>query len=363
MVGQSFTDHEGEFTVDRERASRVKLAIDYIKEREEAIDGTVLAETRVDPMYLVGRADMSGTVDVQIIGNGVLEIIDYKDGMVPVAAEGNEQMEQYVIGTLAGYKLPINAKYPFDTVRMTIIHPKLMLKGLKPVSYHEMSVSDVMRIIPQIVREGDMTDNRNAPFNPGEKQCKYCAHKGACTALVEKGLSDAGIAFANLDVAKDAANKDPHSLSDEQLREIVESAPLLRGMLDAAEEEALKRMKDGKDVPGLKLVRGRGSNSWAVTEDDLAEKLKKMGVPKEIIWPAKIISPAQIKKAQWEVIRAGQRETKSLSVKQLKVIDDEYIKKSEGSLAVASLSDPRPAVIVNAAPLFSAVDALPSWLS
>ena len=81
MVGAEMSDHDGKFTVDRERASRVKVAIDYIIERKEATGGTVLAETRVDPAYLVGRNDMGGTVDVQIVAEGILEIIDYKDGM------------------------------------------------------------------------------------------------------------------------------------------------------------------------------------------------------------------------------------------------------------------------------------------
>ena len=362
-VGQTLKDHEGEFVVDAERASRVKIAIDYISERAAELDGVVVAETRVQPEHFLGRSDMSGTVDVQIISDGVLEVIDYKDGMNAVEVKGNAQLELYALGTLAQYKLPVNVKYPFDTVRMTIIQPKLTMKGMKAITYHDMPVADVLALIPTIVQQAAATDRPDAPFVPGESQCRYCAHKGACTALTTQAMTSAGITFANLDVAKEAANKDPHTMSEQQLRELVESAPLIRGLLDAAEEEALKRMKAGKPVEGLKLVRGRGGYAWIFGDDDLAEKLKKMGVPKDVIWPTKIISPAQIKKAQWEVTRAGEKEMKSLSAKQLELINKEYIKKSDGALTVAPLSDPRNAVIMDAAPLFTAVDALPSWLS
>jgi hypothetical protein len=50
-------------------------------------------------------------------------------------------------------------------------------------------------------------------------------------------------------------------------------------------------------------------------------------------------------------------------------MEQEYVSKLAGKLTVVPESDGRPAVITNAAPLFSAVEAapaaesLPSWLS
>jgi hypothetical protein len=101
-VGQSLFDHEGQFKVDADRAARVQIAIDYI--RNQSMNGmfTVISETRVDPAHLLGRDDLSGTVDVQIIAGEMLELIDYKDGMGIVSAEGNMQLEQYAYGVLAG---------------------------------------------------------------------------------------------------------------------------------------------------------------------------------------------------------------------------------------------------------------------
>ena len=137
-VGSTLTDHEGEFTVDAARAERVQVALAYIEQRVTEYNGLceVITEKRVDPKWFTGRDDLSGTVDVQVRGPGVLEIIEYKDGMGLVPAEGNLQLEQYALGVLAECKLAWNVpeQYPWQEVRMTIIQPKLALKGMNAIS-------------------------------------------------------------------------------------------------------------------------------------------------------------------------------------------------------------------------------------
>ena len=99
-LGLTFKDHEGEFVVDADRAERVQLAVDYVRGHLVADPlCKIISERRVNPASLVGRDDMSGTVDIQIIsGNGRhVELIDYKDGMGVVEAAGNHQLEQYAV--------------------------------------------------------------------------------------------------------------------------------------------------------------------------------------------------------------------------------------------------------------------------
>lgn len=369
-VGIKLEDHDGVFTVSAEQAQRVDVALDYVLGRvsatliEEGIPAVVLSESRVEPEHFIGRSDCGGTVDLQIISKHVHEIIDYKDGMAPVEVQDNPQLEMYALGALARYKLPVDVQYPVDTIRMTIIQPKMVTKGMPAITSYDISVADLLAKIPQIVAEAAATDAPDAPFTPGESQCKYCPAKGGCSALVNQAMAASGISFQNLDVAKEAAQKEPTELSDEQIKEIMESASLLRGMLDAVEAEALRRFESGKTIEGLKAVRGRGSRGWAFDEEVIAEKLKKMGVPKDVIWPSKVISVAQVEKAQWEATKGGEKVVKKLSDKQLAMITNEYTKTSQGKLTVVPLSDGRPAVTLNAAPLFAPVaDALPSWMS
>ncbi len=382
QVGETFTDHEGTFKVDADRAARVKSAIEYIRERSMNGLFSVISEQKVDPEFLLGRKDLSGTVDCQIIGPDFLELIDYKDGMGVVTAEGNMQLEQYAYGVLAGYKLPVNGAFPFSRVIMTIVQPKLAMKGMKPITSHEVTVKSLMDNIGTIVLQAAATDKPDAPLVPGESQCKFCRAKGSCAALAGNVMKEVGIMFQpvvteTLDVAQQSADKDPAQMDDAQIRQIMEAAPLMRQLLEAVEKEAMRRMESGISIPGLKLVHGRGSRAWALPEEEMAEKLIKMGIPKSAVYETKLVTPAKAEKLTWEK-RDGTKV--SLTDRQLKRMEQEYVTKLAGKLTVAPESDSRPAVITNAAPLFtkienafdklfSAVDAapaaesLPSWLS
>ena len=379
QVGQLFTDHEGSFHVDQARAERVKVAYDYIM--LQSMNGLfkVISEQKVDPEHLLGRSDLSGTVDCQIIGGDTLELIDYKDGMGIVSAEGNLQLEQYAYGVLAGFKLPVNGAYPFKTIRMTIIQPKLALRGMPAITSHDVSASKLLSEMGTIITQAAATDKPDAPLVPGDSQCKFCRAKGSCSALANNVMKEVGIMFQpvvtqTLDVAQQSADKDPSTMDDTQIAQIMEAAPLMRQLLEGVEAEALRRMQAGQTIPGLKLVNGRGSRAWALPEAEMAEKLIKMGIPKGVVYETKLVSPAKAEKLTWEK-RDGTKV--QLTERQLKRMDQEYVAKMAGKLTVAPESDSRPAVIMNAAPLFSAVEAeaikftleqpaaesLPSWLS
>jgi hypothetical protein len=371
QVGETFTDHEGTFKVDADRAARVKTAIEYIRERSMNGMFKVISEQKVDPEFLLGRKDLSGTVDCQIIGPDWIELIDYKDGMGVVSAEGNMQLEQYAYGVLAGYKLPVNGAYPFNTHRMTIIQPKLALKGMKPITSHEVSVRSLLDNMGTIITQAAATDKPDAPLVPGESQCKFCRAKGSCAALAGNVMKEVGIMFQpvvteTLDVAQQSADKDPAQMDDAQIRQIMEAAFLMRQLLEAVEKEAMRRMESGISIPGLKLVNGRGSRAWALPEAEMADKLVKMGIPKGAIYETKLVTPAKAEKLTWEK-KDGTKVT--LTERQLKRMEQEYVSKLAGKLTVVPESDGRPAVVMNAAPLFSAVEAapavesLPSWLS
>jgi hypothetical protein len=394
LTGNSVVDHEGPFVIDAARAERVLVALDYVEKRVAEYNGLckVISETKVDPAFLLGRSDLSGTVDIQIIGGDTLELIDYKDGMNVVTAEGNLQLEQYAYGVLAGYKLPVNGDYPIKTVRMTIIQPKLALRGMPAITSHDVSVRDLLSRMGIIVTQAAATDAPDAPLVPGESQCKFCRAKGSCSALASNVMKEVGIMFMTpqaignaaiktfeksienavdeqfdklrlhpKDVAQQSADKDPTTMDDAQIAQIMDAAPLMRQLLEGVEAEALRRLQAGQSIPGLKLVNGRGSRAWALPEEQMAEKLVKMGIPKGAIYETKLVTPAKAEKLTWAK-RDGSKVT--LTERQLKTMETEYVVKMAGKLTVAPESDGRPAVVLNAAPLFSAVDwSLPSWLS
>ena len=354
FVGQTLTDHDGEFKVDADRAERVQFALDYVS----GCVGTVVSERRVHPDALVGRSDMSGTVDIQVVSDTNLEIIDYKDGMNPVKAEGNHQMEQYAVGAVAematqGKTLPLY-------FTCTIIQPKLRMKGLSGIDSHTYTLGELMVIKGKLIAEAAATDAPDAPYNPGESQCKYCAHGGACTARTTQALSNAGITFANLEVVEQTASKEPTTMTDKQLREVLEAAPLLRQMIEAAETEALRRFEAGQEIDGLKAVRGRGSRNWAHDDEAMESHLKNAGIPKSAMYKTTLISPAQIEKVRW-----SKRDGTVCQVTPAKLLrlQETCVKKSDGKIQIVASADPRPSVTLSAAALFGAVSSdLPSFL-
>jgi len=327
----------------------------------------IVSESKADPGALFGRDDWYGTCDlcIRVFVDGdhltgrcvFVELIDYKDGMNPTDAR--EQLEQYAVGVIASMdRRPL-------TIHMTVIQPKLRMKGMAPITTAAITLGELMQVASTMKDQAAATDAPDAPLVPGEKQCKYCAHKGACSALSTKVLGDSGISFKGIDVATQAADKEPTSMTDQQLREIIEAAPLVRQMIEAAEAEALRRLEQGAVIEGLKAVRGRGSRGWAVTdEQEMADKLKKFGLPKDVIWETKLISVAKAEKAVWTKRDGTQVQ---LTDRQLKTLKSEYTKTSEGKLTIAPSSDPRPAVTLSAAALFQPVEQavtpeLPSFL-
>ena len=366
MVGITMKDHEGEFVVDADRAQRVKVATDYISKRlTESIGmASIYSERRVDPSWLTSRDDLGGTVDVQILDhmNEVLEIIDYKDGMNDAWDSAILQMEQYAVGALSALKIARPNPYPFKTVRMTVIQPKLTLKGGQAIRSVDYPIERVLdEVAKQIVIEAAATDRPDAPLVPGEKQCRYCAHKGACSALASKALQ----VVDRVDLSVSAAEKDPTNMTNDQIVQIMEAAPLMRQLLEGVEKEAQRRLDAGQSIAGLKLVNGKSTRSWKLSEEEMAEKLVKLGIPKGSVYESKLVSPAKAEKLIWTK-RDGTEV--QLSKKQLEMMEREYVVRTTGKPVVALASDTRPAVQLNAAELFTAVEApkpveLPAWLS
>lgn len=354
-VGQTLTDHEGEFTVDRERANRVAIAYSHVQHRVKELDALmVVAESRVDPANLLDRDDCSGTVDVQIHAGTHVDIIDYKDGAGIVSAKDNQQLELYALGVLADNP-------HIQSVRMTIVQPKLAQRGMKAITSYDMLAVDLLARVDFYKNAAAATDKPDAPLVPGESQCKFCKAKGSCSALASNVMEAVGM-FQSIDVAQQAANQEPNQLSDQKIREIVEAAPLLRQFLESVEAEALRRFEAGVSIQGLKAVYGRGTRSWALPDEEMADKLVKMGIPKNAIFETKLITPAKAEKLTWA---KKDGEKKQLSERQLKTLETEYIKKSQGKLTIVPESDHRQAVVLDAAPMFSAVSnepEIPAWL-
>lgn len=182
--------------------------------------------------------------------------------------------------------------------------------------------------------------------------------------------------FKDVDIAQKAADKDSNQLSDEELQQIIEAKPLLLQMIEGAEKEAMRRFKTGHAVPGLKVIRNPGRRKWALSEDDIAEKLKRMRMPKDLIYKQSLITPKQATQAKWEMTVKGEKVETCLSERQIKRLEKEYIEMNQGSLKVVPESTEGAAVVMDAEKMFEDVKPtedvkpvetekpqLPAWLA
>lgn len=347
FIGEELEDHEGTFTVDAERAQRVNIAIHYLQQRKQELGVCAIrAEETSNPGQAVGWDDWRGTCDVTLLSDNTLEIIDYKDGRTPQDPKDNPQLLSYLQGRLLEYDTA------FEVLRCTIIQPRCN----PPISHHHSTTEELTGFREKVVGWREVAESGEAPFEPGEKQCRWCNARGGCAALAKHSLQGVAMQFQAVEVAQQAADKEPSQMTDEQLREFIEGIPLLKQAIAAAEEEAMRRFQAGHKIPGLKAVRGRGSRQWAYEEDEMADKLKRMGIPKSALYVTKLISPSQAEKVSWQK-RDGTRKT--LSKRQLNTLAQDYIKRSEGKVQIVPASDERDEVSLGVNSLFGAVEDEP----
>lgn len=209
-----------------------------------------------------------GTSDAVVIGGGAIQVIDLKYGKgVKVSAEGNPQLRLYGLGAAGLF----SDLYDFDTVRMTIIQPRL-----DHISTEELPLKDLLEWAETIV-----VPRAQAAFDGMEVYetgdwCRFCPAKATCRKRAEY----------NLELAK-ADFKLPPLLSDEEIADVLKRADELTHWVKDVSDYALTQALDGHEYPGWKLVEGRSVRKYV---DDLkvAEALQSAGYDEAMLYEKKL---------------------------------------------------------------------------
>src|SRR5699024_5030399 len=101
------------------------------------------------------------------------------------------------------------------------------------------------------------------------------------------------------------------------------------------EEAMFEKLQAGADIPGYKLVQGRGGRRKWRDDDEVDEVLKRMRVKVDSRYKRVLVSPTDAER----LYKAG-----DVSEKQWNALQ-EYINKSEGKATIATTSDKRNAII------------------
>lgn len=278
---------------------------------------------RDDPaalMLLEQRLDFSeyvpegfGTGDCVIIGAGRLRVIDLKYGKgVPVAAEGNPQMQLYALGALAAYDF----LYDIAEVSMCIFQPRI-----DNIDSAVMTVDELRawgeRIRPLAQKAFSGTEETHAGSHC---DTNFCRARPFCRAYAER----------NMEMAKYDFQK-PARLSAEEISEVLEHAEALAKWATLIKEYALdEAVNNGALFPGWKVVEGRSNRTFSIDDTLVAGRLIARGYNEDDIWPRKLNGITTLEKY--------------LGKKEFNALLGEFVIKPAGKPTLVPETDKRPAL-------------------
>ena len=263
---------------DQEMADFVRVYVDYVNALVAGAD-SVEIEARVS--YDDWVPGGFGTADAIIVRGSTLHICDLKYGMgVRVDAEENPQGMLYALGAY----LLTELVYDIERVQIHIIQPRI-----DHISRWEISIPDLLRWAEWVKQRAEETLAADAPRVPGEKQCRFCKAKASCAAL--KKLTE-DIIMSDFDDLDNQPKAD--TLTDDQMRKVLDAKPLVEAWLSAVETLVKDRLTRGETFPGYKMVEGKSNRKWA--DDSLAAESLIYLIGVDAAYTQKLISPTQAEK-------------------------------------------------------------------
>ena len=332
------------FTVDEEMAGHVQTYIDTVRVLAGA--DPMFVEQTVDFSHVIGEKDSTGTADTIILklAGAELQVHDLKYGRgVKVDADENPQLMLYALGALFEYEMFAD----FKTVRMFIHQPRLnhISEYVLPVEgLTEFGLTAADRVETCRIAEEHKVNWINGPdysyLQPGEKQCRFCKAKATCPALRDQVMTTVADDFVDLTRAVRpqlaAAEERITTSPSDHLADCLAAVDLIESWCKAVRGEAERRLFEGQEVPGFKLVEGRrGGRKWSDAEE-AETALKAMRLKVEEMFDLTLISPTTAEKLH-KAGKIGPRQWPKLK---------DLITQSEGKPSVAPADDKRPALEV-----------------
>ena len=312
----------------------------------------VLVEERVDYSHIAPSG--FGTADMLIVGRdadgkGVLHIIDFKAGAgIYVEVDHNSQLSLYALGGLHAY----GYIYPIETIRMSIVQPRLDNVNTFECSREELEAwGESIKPIAKMAFEG------KGEQNPGE-WCRFCRAKPVCKTCAKEALSLCREEFLDLDAG--ALSEDPRASPDElsdleapyqadtttpvfkqpglipmtKLAEILPTLNRISSWIEAVFAYVTSEaVNHAVPVPGYKVVEGRSKRVFTDT--------------KAVVDTAVANGYTDLYKQQLITLTEFE---KMMGKKRFNELLGEYVAKPPGKLALVPESDPRPPVDLNNAP-------------
>jgi hypothetical protein len=339
--------------VDDEMIDCAKVYVDYVRD-VTGPDGTMLIEQRVEfgnYLSLPLEHQAFGTADALIVRGSEVIVVDLKTGRGVDVDPDCSQLKAYGLGCLDIAEMIAD----IDRVRLVIVQPRS--GGIKEfdLSANELrtwardhAAPAAQRVLMALYTYPDATEGASdwhaKNLNPGEKQCQFCPAKATCPSLrdavLETAIGSAPASVDEFDALMDTRQVNADSLQDSDeawLAACLSKVDLIEAWCAAVRGEVHRRLSEGAQVPGFKLVAGKkGNRAWSKADDVEKYLRDTVRLPAEKAYDWKLISPATAEKLS----KAG-----DIGPRQWALLKD-MITQSEGKPSVAPASDSRPALEV-----------------
>lgn len=267
----------GEISTKIDRATDIYADIVIEKlmtARHTCPDAKLFIETRLDMGDWVPHC--FGTGDAVIVGDEILEVIDYKNGSgVPVSAINNSQTRLYGLGAIKEYGM----LYGFKNVCVTIVQP-----NIDNISSESMTRQDLLDWGEAIKPNAQLAWEGKGEFQTGD-HCRFCAARAICAAraaeamkIFQTGLSPVGV------------------IPDEEIPRILPVLDTAESWIKDIRAYALSQALAGQEWPGYILTHGKRPNRQWTDEEAVKEQLIRAGIEKEQYLKTTLRSPGDIEK-------------------------------------------------------------------
>ena len=250
---------------------------DFVQELVRDDSATILLEQRLD--FSPWVPDGFGTGDCIIIQEDTLTIIDYKYGQgVAVDAEDNPQMKLYGLGAFHEF----GDIYDIQEVAVHIYQPRM-----NNISVEALLVSGLLAWGEEVKPIAALAAEGKGEACAGE-HCRFCPHAGSCPTLSATCLK-----FVNIHGGSAAVP----TLTPWMVADILKSEPMISAWLNAVKDRALATLLSGEEIPGYKVVEGRGSREWS-KDLHVCDALCRAGyAPEQYMTKPTLLTPYQMEKA------------------------------------------------------------------
>lgn len=264
------------YAITQEMIECAEAYRDYIQELITDENAVVLLEQRLDLTPWV--PDGFGTGDCIIIQGNRLDVVDYKYGKgVAVSAVDNSQMRLYALGALNEF----GEIYEIHEVGMHIFQPRI-----NNVSVDVLKIDDLVLWGEEVKPIAKLAAQGKGDHCAGE-HCRFCPHAGQCPTLAAECTK-----LANTAGGKAAV----HTLAPWMIADILKAESMISAWLKAVKDRALAVMMSGEEIPGYKVVEGRGSRDWGEASHVRAI-LDDAEYDEDLYLETKLLSPAQLEKS------------------------------------------------------------------